>query len=235
MYIGDAVRRMRVMFVLALALLGLCTSCISSKVEPGPMVSRNYAVQPFKTVKASGGVVVVVSKGHSDSIRVECCQRDIDGIRVDCKNGELDIYRASSLIYGDANFTLYLTVPEFPNLDLSGAAEVKVSQPMTGGDVSISMSGASKIAGIDLTVTSLRMELSGASESFMTLRKAQALELDLSGASDVDIELDECGYVSVEGSGATDVKLHGKARSAVTDCSGACSVNLSGLMLTGNN
>ena len=91
------------------------------------------------------------------------------------------------------------------SIDLSGACAFRSDITLTGNDLSLDMSGASK-AEIDVDVRELGIDLSGASAACIS-GKARKADMDCSGASKIKGNNHEClrvdkAYIDISGAGS---------------------------------
>lgn len=189
---------------------------------------KEFYVDDFHSLDIGGFYDVEVTQGENCKITIAGEERDIDDIKISNNSGELEVSMdyESFQIFGRnrKKITVYITMPNLENFDLSGASKATVTG-FTGENMDLDVSGASRLD-VEVNIRSLKVSLSGASQ--MNLQgEGTLLTADLSGACSLEAYEYKVDDANVEASGASNAKVFAR-RNVNYTASGASSVNTMG-------
>lgn len=121
-----------------------------------------------------------------------------------------------------------IAMPKLRKLEMSGATSLKCDDTFDLGreEISLDLSGASKIKSLNVNAEKLDAEISGACSYKLTGNFNEA-ELDLSGAASGSFKIN-ADKAEVDVSGAAKTNMDGNFGKIEVDASGACILNLNG-------
>ena len=221
----------------ALVVVGAACDTIAGS---GNVVSRQIEVSAFSRLDVSGSFTATVSVGDAEAVTVRIDDNLVDELDVHVSGDTLHVGLRSGTSVTNATLEADVTVRSLSAIDVSGASDVTLTDPLTADAFSVVVSGASRLTGA-VEVGDGRMELSGASDVELsgsattftvTLSGASSLiagqltidqlEIDLSGASDGDVSV--TGTLSAGASGASSLRYTGSPTIARSETSGASSI-----------
>jgi hypothetical protein len=210
----------------------------------GHTATRDASVGSFNSVDVSGALEAHISQGTGNSVKIETDQNLLDLVEVFTEGNTLVARtRHGYNLQPSRKIIIYITAPEFKDLDVSGASKIIADNAISGNDMHIGASGASHISmevnggkiSSDLSgassltlkgqATDFDLEASGASHSKCYELQAENAFIDLSGASSAEITANK--NLRAEASGASHVRYKGNA-SVNSNTSGAGSVRKEG-------
>lgn len=177
----------------------------------GNVVTKEFDLTGFDQVEVSGAFVAHITRGDSFSVVVRVDEKLEEHLRVQLAGRTLEVGLAPNLsILGTATREVEITMPELTGLELSGATQGRISGFDSTADLSVEVSGASKLGG-DIQAGETSAEVSGASTVDLS-GSGGALVLDVSGASTVDLSDFAVDDANVEASGASTVRVNASGR-----------------------
>jgi hypothetical protein len=134
--------------------------------------------------------------------------------------------------------TLYL--PRICGITLSGASRLTASEPFEGDNASIRLSGSSRLEGLDLSGTGLKLECSSASKASLTYHAGGELAVAASGSARVELTASGVTASKLTVSSASGVTLKGDFGVGEWNTSGSGRIageesSLGGLTLTASS
>jgi hypothetical protein len=208
------------------------------------ITTRDANVGSFNSIDVSGALEAHISQGTDNSVKIETDQNLLDLIEVYTDGNTLVARTRNGYnLRPSRKIVIYITAPEFKDLDVSGASKIIADNALSGTDMHIGASGASHISmevssgkiSSDLSgassltlkgqATDFDLEASGASHSNCYELVAENAFIDLSGASSAEITANKS--LRAEASGASHVRYKGNA-SVYSNTSGAGSVRREG-------
>ena len=211
----------------------LTTSCATSAQTNGNVVTKELNGTPFQklnicsffTVKFTQAKQYKVKVTVSERFESYLCSKIVDGELVIAFNTER---RGLKSLDNDVA-QVEISAPSFRDVELSGAVTMALEGYWKLEDVSLDLSGASKLIAENLVVGDLAIEQSGASQIKAVLSVNQ-LEVDNSGASQLTLKglNQKCGHrATIEVSGASHVNLDKHPfKKVVVGASGASHANV---------
>lgn len=210
----------------------------------GHIATRDANVGSFHSVDVGGAIEAHINQGNSNSVKIETDQNIMDLVEVFTEGNTLVARTRNGYnLQPSRKIVIYITAPEFKDLDVSGASKIIADNTISGNDMHIGASGASHISmevsggkiSSDLSgassltlrgqATDFDLEASGASHSKCYELQAENAFIDLSGASSAEITANK--NLRAEASGASHVRYKGNA-SVNSNTSGAGSVKREG-------
>lgn len=235
---------MKKIFSLLLA-ISIISSAIAQKTINDPNAVQ-VNVTAFHGIHVSNAFDVYLTQGNEDGLAISASEeRFRDRIVTEVKNGILYIsYEEKGLHFNNGRMKLkaYVSFKNLGEIKASGACNIYVIGSMKADDLSIELSGATDLKGINLDIKKLSVTLSGASDMKIS-GNAYKLSIDASGASEFkayDLISDFCNSeasgassiqitvnkeLSVKATGASDVHYKGEAVIKNLRSSGASSVS----------
>lgn len=236
------------LLLLATALVAGCTLNPITNVLSGAGTpeTRSFDLSGFTELEAQSAFDVTVTQGDDYAVEVTVDTEDWERIDVRVEGKRLVLGMKDPRLFSQTSLNLRtlqatVTMPELDRLELSGAANARISGFASGDPFEADLSGASNLSG-DLEAGDMWLDLAGASRvtlegsggNLQALASgASALELAdftvldaalaLSGASRANVNV--AGQLDVDASGASNVVYTGSPELGNIDTSGASSVN----------
>ena len=164
--------------------------------------TRSYSGNTFNAIDIDPPVNVSLTQSERYSVRLEGDEEFIKELNVEVRGRTLHIeHKRKNLINNNQELNVYISAPEFHDIDLSGAAQLSATNRISGNySMDIDLSGASNVD-LALSVPSLKMDCSGATDANLDLTVTK-LAIDCSGAGVLEIK-GTTEELVFEGSGAT--------------------------------
>jgi hypothetical protein len=203
------------LFAAWLAIAVLLSGCTATDrlIGSGKKVTLEKDVAGFTRVEIGSAFTAEITAGDRFSTVITIDQNFEKALRVVQEGDTLRIYldwrSGYSLRSGDA-LQVKITMPELTGLALSGASTGTVKGFRSGKDLSMNVSGASKLNG-ELQARDVKLTLSGASSTVLS-GSGRNGDLNVSGASKADLEKLTLADVKVEVSGASQATVHSAGR-----------------------
>ncbi len=180
----------------------------------GNVVSQPRDVQGFNQVEVAGPFRVDIVQSGTFTVTVSADDNIIDHIQTAADGGRLRIYLDTPVRSTGATLRASVGMPAISALALSGAAQSTVNGFQTPADLTVDMSGASRLTG-QIQALNARIGASGASSA--TLQgTANSLILNGSGASSLDMGALQTSDAQVNLSGASNATVNARGRLDVT-------------------
>jgi hypothetical protein len=177
----------------------------------GNVITKEFDLSGFDQVEVSGTFVAHIMRGDSFSVVVGVDEKLEQYLRVQVAGRTLEVTLAPNLsILGTATREVEITMPELGGLQLTGATQGAISGFDSTADLSVEVSGASKLGG-DIHAGDATVEVSGASTVGLS-GSGGALVLNVSGASTADLSDFSVNDANVEATGASTVRVNASGR-----------------------
>jgi hypothetical protein len=204
------------------------------------MVTKHVPVTSFSSIEASSAFFVTVAIGAPSSVTVRVDDNIEPYLDVGVSGRTLHLGLGPGTSVTNATLEAQVTAPPPEGLGASGAARIRVTGPIDGPSLHVSLSGAGTLdAAVDiqsLAVASsgasqltlfgqaarLVATASGASQLGLTDLEVRALTIDLSGASSAQVEVTET--ISASLSGASSLVYRGTPTFTKQEVSGGSSI-----------
>ncbi len=180
-------------------------------------------VSSFNKIRVSSAISLYLSQGNTQGVAVSAEDADaISKIRTEVNNGVLKIYVENGVWNGwnwsNKHLKAYVTFTTLEMLDVSGASNVELTDPINVGDFKLELSGASNMKGV-IKGSDLNFNVDGASNAKIDVT-GTSFEISQSGASNFKGEI-STPKASFDLSGASTIDVDGTAANLVIDASGA--------------
>ena len=192
----------------------LFTGC--SKVNPGPVTTRNLDYADFSSIHVASAFEVEIVQSSTWSVSVTAQETLFDHIDITENGGTLEInlqwgWGTWVSSWGYQRPKARIAMPELHMLSLSGASKGILEGFKSGQATGLTVSGASSLD-VDMEADSSNIEVSGASHISGTI-KVNDLQLEVTGASKADLS-GSAENLWLQASGASNVALE---RLAIAD------------------
>lgn len=165
----------------------------------GNVIKKEHDISKVDKLDINGQFTVILSQGKRSSLAIETDENLHDYITVENKENTIRI-ETEGFITDAEKLNVYVTMPHFRYIDLSGAVELTNDKKIKTKSMRIDASGATEI-NLDMEIKELSIDLSGAST--ITLEgSAKNVEFDLSGASEIEAYGFETENMIIDISGA---------------------------------
>ncbi len=202
----------------------LCFALLASQAQE----KQDRPVSNFSYIEVSGVFKVFIRTGDKAALTIVADDHVINNVETEVDNGVLEIELDSEWWESNNNIKVleaYITVTELKGMDISGACVVETKNTLSGNNIEIEASGASKI-NAKLSYTSVELDLSGASKLELTGNCGE-LFIEGSGASMINAAHLQAKNVNVDVSGASKVSVHATNKLNI-DASGASKISYKG-------
>lgn len=232
----------KTLLIASIALLSLAACNMNSIRGNGHVISKTFAEKGFNEIEVSSAMNVYLKQGPDYSIKIDAEENLLSLMKVHTEGDKLVIgFKEKVSINPTKDIKVYITAPDFRNLDASGACNFISQGNIKGNTLKLDLSGSSN-AQLDVALNKLEVDVSGASEIALKGKTAY-LEIDGSGSTSIhgfpllsdhtkvsisgagDAEVCAAQSLEVEISGAGNVSYKGSPSSINKDISGAGSVN----------
>jgi hypothetical protein len=199
---------MKKIFLIFVALFALFFAQAQIKEVNDPNAElRN--IKGFHVIRVSHAIDLYLSQSTDDVVAVSASKEEYrNRIKTEVNNGVLKIWydNDSKWSRGDKKLKAYISFKTLDKLNASGASDVYVTGMIKSDNFEVNMSGASDFNGAIETNT-LTIDLSGASDMTVTGGSATTLKIEVSGASEFkgfDLQTDNC---TAKATGASDIRI----------------------------
>jgi Putative auto-transporter adhesin, head GIN domain len=173
----------------------------------GKIITEKRTVTAFTAIKVGGAFEVEATMGSATSLTVEADDNIVPLIETYVNGSTLYIKTKGINNISNGHVKIFITTPVLVNLDCSGAADVKVVNPINyNGKIVIESSGASNISA-SINAPQVQVAASGAGKIELT-GSTKDYNLKISGASDVKSSGLRSENTDVHVSGAGNAYVH---------------------------
>ncbi|UCE98320.1 MAG: DUF2807 domain-containing protein [Dehalococcoidia bacterium] len=213
-----------VISLLAAVLLVISTGCTVTQVEgSGNLTSKTFDNGDFTRVEAANGIQLELSFSSSYSINITADDNVMEYIEVRKSGNTLKVKPKVNTAFRSATMIAKITMPHLLQLELSGGSEAYITGFHSSDDLSVRLSGGSRINGFitpsDITVANANFDLSGGSRVRLIGSVDGGVSIYCSGGSRIEL-----GDFSMNNA---DVNLSGGSHATV-NVSGTLNVDISG-------
>ncbi len=197
-----------------IAVLMVTCSMLAAKAQKeiinDPNAEPRTLSSNFSSIKISDGIDLFLSQSDAEALAVSASETKYrDAIKTEVANGQLRVYFANEKIWTNwknRHLRVYVSFKTLEKVEASGACDVQVSGVISVPSLFLSLSGASDFKGAVQISDELKLNLSGASD--VTIKgTAQKVEIESSGASDVKGYELSADYCTAKASGASDIHI----------------------------
>lgn len=199
----------------------------------GKVIEKELDLTSFNSIKTKGKVCIILSQDSAYYVRVRSNEKCVEAYKYEVKKGELRIEHKDfkgNVGKNTPPVTLYISVPDLKEVELTGAGKLHVQGTMEQTEsLDIEVSGAGQVDIDTLSVKSMKVELSGASNcKFAKVVAEQDIEIEVNGAGDINANV-FCEDLEVEINGAGNVVLGGECKNHTFTQAGAAKIDSSNL------
>ena len=215
------------------ALLCICISCQSFSGSDevikgnGTIETKTFPQNNFNALSISGGWTADIRYSETFSIQIETDENIFSDLDISVAGTTLNIGFKSGYSISPTQCKVSITMPALIKLQTVGSLTAVISSfNMPKDSMSIDISGSGNITARDITVNTLKVDVSGSAD-FSATGKAKNIIADVSGSGDIkttDFETEKAD-ISISGSGSAKVWV---TRHLKADISGSGSVRYKG-------
>ena len=215
------------------ALLCICISCQSFSGSGevikgnGTIETKTFPQNNFNALSISGGWIADIRYSETFSIQIETDENIFPYLDIFLTGATLNIGFKSGYSISPTQCKVSITMPALIKLQTVGSLTAIISSfNMPKDSMSIDISGSGNITARDITVNTLKVDVSGSAD-FSATGKAENMIADISGSGDIkttDFETEKAD-ISISGSGSAKVWV---TRHLKADIGGSGSVRYKG-------
>ena len=206
-----------VILMVALLMLLLLVGCGVIVTGSGNLETETFNYNDFAVIEVHNGFQVDLKKSSDFSIEITIDDNLQEYLEVNKSGNTLIIRMQQNRVYPSSTLSAKITMPDISRLDLSGGSQADVAGFNLSHDLSIELSGGSRING-DISAADIDLDLSGGSRIEL-VGAADNLVADGSGGSHLGL-----GSFPV---GSANIKISGGGEATI-DVSGTLDLDLSG-------
>lgn len=218
---------MRLLLITTFTTLFISCNFMDDRIRGnGDITTREEEMGPFNSIDIRGAVKVYITQAQDYSVNIETDRNLMEFLDVSVIGNTLVVgTRKGYNLRPSKGIVAHISAPKFNKINVSGASEIIGENALTGDNVHISASGASKII-LELSGNRLVTDLSGAS-TLILKGDVKDFDLEAGGASDINCFDLVTENARVDLSGASTVNLTVN-KSLHAEASGASNVNYKG-------
>jgi hypothetical protein len=197
----------RVLILIAAVSITLFSSCRRFRCVKGTgnVRTETRKMTDFTKVDISGGYKVTLKQDSTQSISITTDDNLFKYIETTIEGGTLKVHSRKN-ICSSGETTVIIGVKNLDGIDASGAVEVRSEGRLNTKDLSIDLSGSTKID-LDLNAANVRTGGSGSTEIYLK-GQAASHEVDLSGSGKIEALDFVVGKYKISTSGASECKIN---------------------------
>jgi len=213
------INAMRKLFA-AIAVASVFASCTKDVVEgTGSVVTSERTVTNFSGIDISGANKVFINYAPEATVSVKGYSNLVPHYVTEVRDGKLHLHYDDNTNARNDNIQVYITMPSFDALSLSGSCSIKATGSFDNTDkLSVSTSGNGDISIEDISVDLYSISSSGNSNISTLGVKAKTATIEISGSSTVILSVQDKLNVHISGDGKVSYK--GEPAEVNTDISG---------------
>lgn len=211
----------KLLLIASAALLSFSSCSVVGTKGSGHVISKTFNESGFKDIEVSSVMKVYLKQGNDFSVKIDAEDNILDLIKVEKEGSKLSVdFKNNISVSPTKDVIIYITAPEFHNLDASGAGGFISEGTLSGNEILLELSGATK-AKLNVAVNTIKIDASGASKIILAGTTDQ-LSLDGSGstkmeaidlkAQDVDLDISGAGNATVYAEKKLDVSISGAGK-----------------------
>ena len=195
------------------ALLVICIGCQSFSGSDevikgnGKIETKSFPESDFNAVCIKGGWTADIRYSETFSIQIETDENIFPDLDISVAGTTLNIGFKSGYSISPTQCKVSITMPALIKLQTAGSLTAVISSfNMPKDSMSIDISGSGNITARDITVNTLKVDVSGSAD-FSATGKAENMIADISGSGDIkttDFETEKAD-ISISGSGSAKV------------------------------
>jgi hypothetical protein len=226
----------KVLFLPVIALIIFLTACEAPIRGKGDLITETRDHQDFHALDISTQGRVEVRRDSVFSIEITCEENLMPYLETKIENGTLQI-DFDRPVWDADGLLIRVSAPNWDGFELSGSANVKILDAISGTQLTAKISGSGDLNFADLDFLNVEVDISGSGK--VTLKGiGNYLEADINGSGDVEaldffvknakaeisgsgnIRLQVSDYLDAEISGSGDIEYLGNPQLSV-DVSGS--------------
>jgi len=212
-------------FLLFATFILLATSCYQI-FGSGNIITQKRNTATFTGVSVGSAFEVEIKKGTSNEVIVESDDNLLEYIETNVDDGVLEIRHQRNRNFSNGHYKVFLTMPEIDFVKASGAASIKILDPL-GSKTNINLE-ASGAATIDAKLDAPNIDVKSSGASTMNLSgTTQNFTVKASGSSEIKSALLSSENTKVTSSGASSINAFASV-SLQAKASGASNINYQG-------
>ncbi|EMB44086.1 head GIN domain-containing protein [Treponema denticola] len=195
------------------ALLCICISCQSFSGSGevikgnGTIETKTFPQNNFNALSISGGWTADIRYSETFSMQIETDENIFPDLDISVAGTTLNIGFKSGYSISPTQCKVSITMPALIKLQTAGSLTAIISSfNMPKDSMSIDIAGSGNITARDITVNTLKVDVSGSAD-FSATGKAENMIADVSGSGDIkttDFETEKAD-ISISGSGSAKV------------------------------
>ena len=195
--------------------------------------SKTYKLQSVSGIKAGSVFDIEITRGRSGKVTISAPSETLEHIIVSESGGILTLRLENGYNISNSKSRWYsrtknlkgpikvsADIQSLSSIDLSGAAKLTAKESFSEKNCDIELSGATKVSLSKLNASSIKIDMSGASELSFT-GSFETAKADLSGASKLSVNGNFSEKLDADLSGASKLTISGKTDRTELECSGA--------------
>lgn len=162
------------------------TSC-QKIINIGPEVTEERDLKDFTDVETKGSFNVLITQGNEYSVVLKGGKNILGVIETTVKSKQLLIkVKSGRSIPSSAEITVYITMPEVHDLEVSGSGDIELENDLITTDINLKVSGSGNIRVPYLEATNLDAKISGSGRIEVEGGKVHRENLNIKGSGDID-------------------------------------------------
>jgi hypothetical protein len=193
--------------LLGMVLLIIFTSC-EKVVGDGALVTETRTTAAFTGLESeiSGNVIYV--QGNDYKVELTAQQNILNVMETPVLSNKLVVrFKKNVRVKSHEQITIKVTAPSISSIGLSGSGNVSVLSPITGGDLSFSLSGSGDMSLPIITCNYLETSISGSGSITIAGGTATTENFKISGSGDIDARNLLAKMVSTNTSGSGTLRV----------------------------
>lgn len=199
-------------------------SLTAIQVYAQELVTEERDVNEFNSISIAVSGDVFIKQGSEQKLVLEGSQRILNDLITEVRGGRLTVRMPSRWNFRrNDELTVYITVTELSELNLSGSAKVLVEDPLHAENISFNISGSGRVKIDELSANKLTTKVSGSGRLELGgNQKPESHQITVSGSGRVEsssLPVDKV-RVNISGSGRCyvnvisdlDVRISGSGR-----------------------
>lgn len=212
---------------------GTLTSCEKDEwycIQGNGDTDTEYrTVNAFTKIELDFNAEVYISQGPVREVKIVASDNLFDYIETDVKGSKLslDVQGGRCIDEEDGEVKIYITNPNYTDIELSGSGEIKNQTPLNLNDLDVDVNGSGDIDLNNVDLDDYEIRISGSGEVNISGSNADNGVIEVSGSGDVDVSNLITDDVSIDISGSGNVFVD-VVSSLEVDITGSGDVKYSG-------
>jgi hypothetical protein len=172
--------------VIGLLIMPGVSGCLFPVSGSGNMITEQFDYADFSRVQVANVFEVEISQSDTFSISVTADDNIMEYVIINRSGDTLQVRLKQGYNYHSITAIAKIGMPDISRLDLSGATEGIINDFTCSDNITLTVSGASKLTLSDLSAGDVQIEVSGASNITGNLTAGDA-DFEVSGASNLSL------------------------------------------------